>query len=270
MGHQPGTARAQGVHRQRTVGVARPLAARRGASAMLTHLVILTVLAGMVALLPLPGRAATFSAPQGCQLEVTVQNRGCSVSQYYRCTADPKGDQRSAIFGQDGLSHMSRIDAETRWIESSDPQTGLTDRLVDEAADHASLSTLIGTGRDDFDFWTESNTGERLHHVGEDILTGEKVVIDGVELEQTQFRLVTRSADGEVLITREGQQFISRSMGRFYGGIETQTDWTGERRQTNDSPVLFHFPGEAGFGGTTPQFDCDQLMTQLQLERAQL
>ncbi|MDP5306200.1 hypothetical protein [Paracoccus spongiarum] len=237
---------------------------------MLPHLAALGALAALLALAPLPGRAATFTPPQGCRLEVTVQNRGCTVSQYYRCSADPEGHQRSAIFGQDGLGHLSRIDAETRWIESSDPQTGLEDRLVDEAADHASFSTLLKDGRDDFDFWTESNSGERLHHVGEDILTGETVTIDGITLERTRFRLTTRDAQGAVLITREGQQFISRAMTRFFGGIETQSDWTGERRETNDSPVLFQFPGETGFGATTPQFDCDQLMTQLTHERAQL
>lgn len=237
-------------------------------SALLPYLALLAAMVAMLALSALPGHAATFTAPQGCKLEVTVQNRGCTVSQYYRCSADPEGHQRSAIFGQDGLTHTSRIDAETRWIESSDPQSGLEDRLIEDAADHASFSTLIETGRDDFDFWTESNSGERLHHVGEDMLTGETVTIDGIELEQTRFRLTTRDAAGEVLITRDGQQFINRAMGRFFGGIETQADWTGERRETNDSPVLFHFPGEVGFGDTTPQFDCDQLMTQLPHERA--
>lgn len=223
------------------------------------------------AALPGAAPAATFTPPAGCRLEVTVQNRSCSVSQYYRCESDAEGDQRSAIFGRDGLMHLSRIDAETRWMESSNPNTGLTDWLVDEAEDHASFRTLLETGRDDFDFWTESNTGERLHHKGFDILTGEKVTIDGIELEKTEFELVTTDSAGEVLITRKGQQFISRAFGRFYGGIETQGDWTGQRRETNDSPVRFIFPGQPGFGSTTPQFDCEQLMTQhLQNERAQL
>lgn len=244
-------------------------AARPNSFAGSAVLSLLALAAAALTLSARPGQPATFTPPQDCKLEVTVQNRGCTVSQYYRCSADPRGDQRSAIFGQDGLTHLSRIDAETRWVESSDPDTGLADMLVDEARDHASFSTLIATGRDDFDFWTESNSGERLHHVGEDILTGETVTIDGVELEKTRFRLVTRDASGEVLITREGQQFISRAMRRFYGGIEAQSDWTGENRRTDDSPVLFSFPGEAGFGDTTPQFDCDQLMTQLQLERPQ-
>ena len=227
----------------------------------------------LAALLPVllaaaPGHAANFRPPQGCQLQATVQNRGCSVSQYFVCEADPQGHQRSAIFGRDGLRHLSRIDAETRWIESSDPNTGLTDFLVEESRDHASFSTLLKTGRDDFDFWTETNTGERLRHVGEDVLTGETVEIDGQVLEVTQFRLRSFDAEGTLLIERAGQQFVSRALGRFYGGIETQSDWTGQRQETNDSPVTFAFPGDRGFGETEPQFDCDQLLTQLLHERA--
>ncbi len=221
-------------------------------------------------LIALPAGAGLFKPPQDCQLEMTSQNRGCSVTQYYRCDFDPEGFRRSAVFTREGLTYLSVIDDETRWIESSDPETGLRDVLIDEAADHASFSTLLDEGRDDFDFWTLSSDGARLRHVGHDRLTGEIVSIDGVELEETEFELTTLDEAGEPLIRRTGQQYISRPMRRFFGGVETQSDWTGTRRTTNDSPVLFAFPGEKGFGDTTPQFDCDQLMTQLLQERAQL
>lgn len=229
-----------------------------------------TVLAMALALAALPVQAANFTPPQGCKLEMTVQNRGCSVGQYFRCSADPAGDQRSAIFGKDGLRHLSHIDAETRWVESTSVNSGLTDRLVERSKDHASFSTLIETGSDDFDFWTESNTGERLRHVGRDDLTGKKVVIDGQELEETRFQLKTYDSKGELLIDRSGQQYISRSFARFFGGIEDNSDWTGERQTTDDSPVLFSFPGDQGFGDTEPKFDCEQMMAQHLTERAQL
>ena len=234
---------------------------------MLPALLAVLLPAG-AALAPQPGLAANFTPPSGCSLQMTVQNRGCTVSQYYRCDADPEGYQRSAIFGQDGLFHLSTIDAETRWIESQDPVTGLTDRLVDEAEDHASFSELVESGRDDFDFWTRSDDGTLLNHQGFDVLTGETVQVDGQPLERTRFQLPTRSETGEILIEREGGQFVSRDFGRFFGGVETSSDWTGARRETNDSPVTFAFPNEAGFGDTTPQFDCDQLMTQILQERA--
>jgi len=239
----------------------------RGGAGFMPGLLTLLVLAGGLLAAGQAG-AASFTPPAGCTLNVTVQNRSCTVSQYYTCSADPEGHQRSAHFGRDGLYHLSTIDAETRWVESQSMGSGLVERLVEEADDHASFSGLLQSGRDDFDFWTETSDGQRLHHQGHDILTGETVEIDGQTLERTEFQLTTRSESGEVLITREGQQFISRDLGRFFGGVETGSDWTGAETQSNDSPVLFTFPGEAGFGSTTPQFDCDQLLTQIPQERA--
>lgn len=235
-------------------------ALRRGGGFWASGLGLLVALAAVVAGTQGAG-AANFTPPSGCRLEVTVQSRSCSVSQFYRCEGDPEGDQRSAVFGRNGLFHLSRIDAETRWVESSSPVTGIADRLVDQAESHASFSTLLETGRDDFDFWTESDTGERMRHVGHDVLTGEKVSIGGVELEKTEFQLTTTGQDGQVLIERQGQQFISRAFGRFYGGVEEQRDWTGQIVRSNDTPVQFIFPGQPGFGDTTPKFDCEQLMT---------
>ena len=236
----------------------KPDAFMKSTGARAALLPIVAMAAGWA--LPMPVHAGTYTPPDGCKLEVTVQNRGCTISQIYRCEQDPKGYQRSAIFDEEGLTYQSLIDAETRWIESNDPDTGIQDLLVEDARDHASFSTLVETGRDDFDFWTESNTGERLHHVGNDELTGEKVTIDGIELEKTRFRLTTSSQNGEVLIERDGQQFINRAMGRFFGGIENMSDWTGQQQKSNDSPVIFSFPGEDGFGETTPQFDCSEML----------
>ncbi|WP_374634842.1 hypothetical protein [Paracoccus sp. (in: a-proteobacteria)] len=217
-------------------------------------------MAALLALTALPGQAADFIPPQGCKLEMTVQNRGCTVSQHYRCTADTSGDQRVTIYTPDGPVYESRIDRETRWMESTNLVQGMTDILVDQADDHASFSTLMKTGRDDFDFWTLSSDGQRLHHVGYDELPGDKVSIDGVPLEVTRFELTTYSESGDVLIERKGQQFISRAHGRFYGGIEHSTDWTGAVQETNDSPVTFAFPGQPGFGATRPEYDCDLQM----------
>ncbi|WP_405403265.1 hypothetical protein [Paracoccus sp. Ld10] len=263
MAHHQAAGQARGARQQRAVPAQVVDASSRVLAGSLTFLVLA---GGMLA----AGQAgaANFTPPAGCTLNVTVQNRNCTVSQYYTCSADPDGYQHSAHFGREGLYHLSTIDAETRWIESQSMGSGLIDRLVEEAEDHASFSELLSTGRDDFDFWTETDDGQRLHHQGADTLTGETVTIDGQTLERTQFRLTTRDAGGEVLITREGNQHVSRDFKRFYGGVETSSDWTGAETQTDDSPVLFTFPGEAGFGSTTPQFDCDQLLTQIPQERA--
>ncbi|MDO5647572.1 hypothetical protein [Paracoccus sp. (in: a-proteobacteria)] len=226
--------------------------------------------AACVALIVMAGAAGaqTFTPPAGCQITLTAQNRGCSVAQYYRCDSDPDGYQRSALFDRDGLAHLGVIDAETRWIETQSPRAGITDRLETDAENHASLSELLATGRDDFDFWTRTNDGMRLHHQGWDRLTGATATISGQVLDQTEFHLTTRDEIGQVLIERRGTQFISRDHRRFFGGVETVTDWTGAEAMTDDSPVSFALPAQPGFGSTKPLFDCDQLLTQLSRERA--
>lgn len=244
-----------GVHTaciSRTYGVDTSLRARIAAgfaavfvAALLTHS---------------PASAATFVPPQGCNLHQTAQLRGCVAAQYFTCSKDTPGDQWVTYFDQEGARFTSRIDKETRWMESINLRNGIIDLLEPQAADHASFSTLIETGRDDFDFRTLSSTGELLRNIGEDQLTGESVVIDGVPLELTRFTQKVFAADGTLLIERTGQQFISREHGQFYGGVEESRDWTGEHRTSDDSPVTFAFPGEAGFGSTEPVFDCDMQM----------
>ncbi len=216
----------------------------------------------MLATLALPAFAGTFTPPQGCTLEVTIQNRSCTVSQHYRCSADAPGDQRVTYFDADGPTFESRIDKETRWLESTDLRSGVTDKLSSEATDPASFATLVETGRDDFDFWTESSTGERLRHVGYDLLTGKKSQISGQPLEETEFDLKTYDESGELLIHRAGNQSISRAQGRFYGGVEHSEDWTGRVLESNDSPMRFSFPGQSGFAETTPAYDCDLQMVR--------
>ncbi len=210
----------------------------------------------------MPAFAANFTPPEGCTLEVTIQNRSCTVSQHYRCSADPQGDQRVTYFDREGPTFESRIDKETRWLESRDLRSGIVDRLGSQESDPASFSTLIGTGRDDFDFWTESSTGEKLRHIGYDRLTGVTKNIGGVALEETQFDLKTFNESGDELIHRQGNQYISRAQGRFYGGVEASSDWTGNATKTNDSPVRFSFPGQPGFSETTPAYDCDLQMVR--------
>lgn len=259
MQHNAVTACAQSVHRQRTVPVAHAVNPFTGRAALLS----LSAATLVLVISAMPGHALGFQAPQGCTLKYTTQNRGCTVNQYYICEAEPAGDQNSASYDAEGLYHLSRIDSETRWIESQSLRSGLVDQLVEDSADHASFSTLLETGSDEFDFWTQSSNGERLRHIGRDELTGKSVTIDGVALEETRFELKTYDVNGELLIERTGNQFISRTERRFYGGIESQRDWTGQNYDSDDSPVTFSFPGDPGFGELDPQYDCDMLTTQL-------
>lgn len=204
--------------------------------------------------------AGQFQPPEGCEVFVTVQHTDCQVSYHYTCASDPKGHQWSVYAGSDGPYYMSRIDSETRWIESHDLITPESDALGTEA-EPASFSNLLETGRDDFDFTTTSSTGEVRRYVGYDRLAGHNVTIDGVTFEATEFELETFDGQGEFLHRRSGTQMISRDWRLFFSDAEHFENAYGDAEDSQSRPMTFAFPGEKGFLSTVPQFGCDQMMT---------
>lgn len=224
--------------------------------------IILT--AGAVALLSAaPGLAASkFAAPKGCAVYQTVQMRGCQVSQHYRCEGDAAGDQWSVYLDANGPFYMSRIDSETRWMESFDLTSGEEDRIADET-DPASFSTLLETGRDTYDFTTTSGNGEVRRYAGFDELTGETVVIDGVTLERTRFELTASGADGQMLWQRTGRQLVQRDWRIFFADKESFENGFGDKADVTETPVTFAGPGDKGFLAAKPEYDCDAMMTWL-------
>ena len=199
-----------------------------------------------------------FKAPAGCKVYATAQLRACQISHHYRCAGDAPGDQWVALLDGQGAHFLSKIDAETRWVESVDLDTGETDRLNAET-DPASFTTLIQSGRDDFDFTTVSTAGEERRFKGFDQLTGEKVTIDGVVLERTRFSLTAYDATGAEAWSRNGNQFIQRDWRIFFSDSEDFRNAAGDEVQTVDTPVTFAFPGDKGFLSMTPDYDCDVL-----------
>ncbi|GAB4382166.1 hypothetical protein [Albidovulum sp.] len=224
---------------------------------------LVSLAAGLAAGLAAPGAMAAgkFVAPQGCEVYVTVQLKNCQVSQHYRCASDAPGDQWALYMDGDGPFYASHIDSETRWLESFDLYNGEIERLGKET-DPASFTTLITTGRDDFDFETESDRQQVRRFVGHDLLTGERVVIDGVTLERTRFELTAFDAAGQRIWHRTGQQLIHRDWRLFWSDTDEFANAFGDRETVVDTPVDFAFPGEKGFLSTEPQFGCDLLMTE--------
>ncbi|MEZ5777171.1 MAG: hypothetical protein R3E44_02310 [Paracoccaceae bacterium] len=220
---------------------------------------------GALALTPaLPAHAGgKFAPPKGCEVYVTVQMRSCQVSHHYRCAGSDDGDQWAAYLDGEGPFYVSRIDAETRWMESWDLITGETDKLLSEA-DPASFTVLLNTGRDDYDFRTESSTGEIRRFAGFDELTGETVVIDGVPLEVTKFDLTAYSEDGTMIWRRTGNQFISREWRIFWSDKELFENAAGDKVDTLSTPVKFEQPGDKGFLAAEPVYDCEAMMTEAQ------
>lgn len=221
---------------------------------------ILTLAAAPVA------TAGSFTPPEGCETFLTVQSRGCRVSNHYRCTADQPGDQWRADFDQEGVFFLSRIDREAQWVESFELNPRLRQTLDSGAADPASFSALVEGGRDDFDFRLSKDDGQRSHVTGHDALTGKSFTIDGVALEQTEFEFTELDEQGNILRQSRGNEYVHPEWRLFFSGPSEWfdgSDWL----PVDGSPVQFVQPGEPGFAATQPIFECGALMSQGPLDR---
>lgn len=221
-----------------------------------------TLLLMIGALAPLPAVAANqWTAPQGCEIFLTVQSKQCRASNHYRCDGDAPGDQWRADFDQDGLFFQSRINSEAEWVESYEMNPTVRQELQPGAMDPASFTDLVTRGRDDFIFGLSKETGEETDVRGYDQLTGKTWVIDGITLSETEFSYEETDASGMVLRKSRGREYIHPEWRLFFSGPSEW--WDGTQWLPGDgSPLQFIFPGEPGFAATEPLFDCDPVLSQ--------
>lgn len=213
-------------------------------------LALLCLTAPAVAQTPAP-----FTLPAGCEAFLTVQTESCEVEHQFICTFDPEGHQRRASLNEDGLIYAGMIDSETQWIESFHILSGHRERLEADPIEPASFSDLIATGVDDYDFRTLSDEIGETRYVGQDTLTGRKITIDGVTLEETTYDITAFDAAGNELWSSQGREFISRDWRMFLSGTGTITTPRGSFERS-DRPVEFIFPGEPGFLSSRPKHGC--------------
>ncbi|WP_299366793.1 hypothetical protein [uncultured Tateyamaria sp.] len=214
-------------------------------------------LLALAAAMPLPAAAqdgSVFYPPAGCTGELTIQMRSCRLSNIYTCAADAPGENWKLVLEADGPVFLSKIDAETQWLESYDLFPNQHNVLRLPADDPASLTELLETGIDTFDF-IQKMGDSIVRVVGFDRLTGEDVVIDDEPLLGTEFSARYEDFQGPYL-TVTGFEYVSVRHRRFIGGITTRTrgDQVTERDYT---PVDFIYPGEPGFFSKTPLYDCE-------------
>ncbi|MFZ1340701.1 MAG: hypothetical protein WAS26_16810 [Paracoccaceae bacterium] len=212
-------------------------------------------------LVPVPAHAGTWTAPQGCEIYMTVQAKACRVSNYYTCAADDPGDQWRADFDQEGLFFQSRINREAEWVESYDSSPTVRQTLDPNPADPASFSELLSSGVDTFAFELSRDDGGHSKVTGFDRLTGKTAVIDGVTLQQTEFDYTETDDYGNVMSRAHGNEYISREYRTFFAGPGETDLGDGMWRPIDGSPVDFVFPGEPGFAAKQPIYDCDEIMS---------
>ncbi len=212
--------------------------------------------------LPFPAFAGTYTPPEGCSVYMTVQSRQCRVSNHYTCVANNPGDKWRADFDQEGIFFNSRIDNETQWIESFDMDPPDVQRLGPNPADPASFSELLADGRDDFEFNLDRDSGLNTTARGYDRLTGKTFVIDGIQLQQTEFDFTEVDAAGNIVRQARGNEYVHPEWRLFFAG-PSETSIDGQMLPLDGSPLQFIFPGEPGFAATQPLFECDDVLSSL-------
>jgi hypothetical protein len=214
-----------------------------------------------------PALAGTWDAPAGCSAFLTVQAKGCRVSHYYRCTADAPGDQWRVDMDQEGPFFYSRINSEAEWVESFDPARQVLDP---NPADPASFTELLSAGVDTWDFSLSKDDGTGSQARGYDRLTGKTVVIDGIDLKQTEVEFTEYGRDGSVLRRARGNEYVHPEWRLFFAGPGETDLGDGQWLPIDGSPMQFIFPGEEGFLSTQPIFDCDALSAGLPQSRVRV
>lgn len=195
-----------------------------------------------------------FYPPEGCTAVLTVQSRSCALSNIYTCEVDQPGDSWRVEFDVDGPIFISKIDYETQWLESYDLFPTSREVLIQPADDPASLTELLETGTDSYDFVQRGDSGP-VRVVGFDRLTGEEVVIDGEPLLVTEFNARHETTDGVVLEVT-GSEYVSVRHRRFISGTYQGKGVNGSF-EDDKTPVDFIYPGEPGFFSKTPLYDCE-------------
>lgn len=196
-----------------------------------------------------------FTLPAGCSAYLTVQGASCQVEHHFTCESDPANQQRRVSLNEQGLTYAGVIDDEAQWISSFHALSGHSERLAPDPADPASLSELIKTGVDTYDFETRSDEIGTTRYVGRDALTGRQITIDDVTLEETTFQIIAYNAAGDIAWSAEGREFISRNWRMFLAGTSSITTDV-DTFDTDDRPVEFIYPGEPGFLSAQPKHGC--------------
>lgn len=219
---------------------------------------VVRAMIGCAALLAAPAIAQDlFQLPPGCEATLTVQSRSCEVTHIYQCASDATGTSRSVVYGFEGPILLDKIDYETQWLETYVFFTGALETLIAPAQDPASLTELLASGIDSYDFRLTTPEGE-TRVVGYDEIVGPALTIDDEPLLPMAFE-GRYEEDGETTITISGTQFVSARHRRFFSGQFEVTE-DGDTRTWDASPIEFIYPGEPGFLSKTPRYECEASM----------
>lgn len=205
----------------------------------------------------LPGMAiAQFNLPTGCTAYVTVQMKGCRVSHHYTCAGDVEGSKWRVDIDARGPQFVSQIGHQAEWLFSIDLTSSRENVLLPNPKDPADFTELAQSGYDRFDFSQSDSFEGTVNYKGFDRLTGKTVIIDDVPLLETENEIVATDNNGTVLWSAKGNEYIHLEWREFLSGPDRFTDQEGTYLY-DSSPIDFIMPGEPGFLGEDPLYECE-------------
>ncbi|WP_300516098.1 hypothetical protein [Aliiroseovarius sp.] len=213
----------------------------------------------------LPVQAQDALVPQGCEAFLTVQTQGCTSLLMWRCEKEPEGYHWAAAFDGQGLLSMSSYDHQYQWLDTTYLWDNSREVLLD-SEDPIHMDDLLDIGHDTFAFTvrrTMQGQTRKMRVIGADVLTGERVTIDGIELEELSTELRYFTEAGDVDYQSRGTQYVSRELRLFFPAVDQVVAQDGGTIEYDSRPVDFIHPGEPGFGATTPLYGCEEIKTRL-------
>lgn len=218
----------------------------------------------------LPGSLAaqddrSFGPPEGCETFLTVQMKECRVEHHYTC-ADTGDDRWRIVYDESGPEFLSHIDPQAQWIASYELPDMIETRTLVPAQEQSSVTELLESGRDSFDF-TQQRAGGAIERVfGEDRIVERNVLIDGEVLHRTVFEVTYQRPDGTEIGRYTGSEYVSAKYRRFFAG-RGKSEFGGVETAFDRSPIDFIHPGEPGFQAVAPLYECSMMMSALEVSQ---
>lgn len=210
-----------------------------------------------------------FEPPQGCTKVLTVQQRSCQVMNVWRC--DGGAEEWVGYFiGGGAVDHFDKYGADGDFIHSQLISSGGFMMSLRSAQDNSSISSLMDTGTDSLDMILGMNmlvVDVEIRVIGETRRTGERVVVDGEQLEVLASTLAMTAVDDTLV----GEDLNVRGESKDYLLVEDRIVFEGvgklqssETTETFDhTPVEIIRPGEDGFFSRIPKYDCGAQVSSL-------
>lgn len=196
--------------------------------------------------------------PEYCAPLYTVQKRLCGAQHVYRCDSNGQREWIFVRLDAVGSLEMEHSDAEGNTIDIWQ-NTGKVFFGYVENADALSISAARAEGSDTFDQTVLLLIPPFLdplptHTLGQITRTSETVVLDDVLFERFAFAVTARV--NSIVVNASGDMMVDRSSGAMIEASLRTEAFGAVLMQQGALAQVIH-PGESGFLGMSPAYDCD-------------